>query len=42
MDAILSFDDQIKSISPSCMSSLCQINRVKHLLDALYLTLPMH
>ena len=33
MDATLSFNDHIKSISPSRLSSLCQINRVKHLLD---------
>ena len=33
MDATLSFDDHIRSISPSCLSSLCQLNRVKHLLD---------
>ena len=36
VDAILSFDDHIKSISPSCLSSLCQINRVKRLLDTLF------
>ena len=28
MGATLSFDDHIKSISSSCLSSLCQINRV--------------
>ena len=33
MDATLSFNDHIKSISSSPLSSLCQINRVKHLLD---------
>ena len=33
MDATLSFNDHIKSISSSRLSSLCQINRVKHLLD---------
>ena len=33
MDATLSFNDHIKSISTSRLSSLCQINRVKHLLD---------
>ena len=33
MDATLSFDDHIRSISSSCSSSLCQLNRVKHLLD---------
>ena len=33
MDTILSFNDHIKSISSSRLSSLCQINRVKHLLD---------
>ena len=33
MDATLSFNDPIKSISSSRLSSLCQINRVKHLLD---------
>ena len=33
MGAALSFDDQIKSISSSSLSSLCQINRVKPILD---------
>ena len=33
MDATLSFNDHIKSISSSRLSSLCQINRVKHLLE---------
>ena len=33
MDATLSFNDHIKSISSSRLSSLCQIYRVKHLLD---------
>ena len=33
VDTILSFNDHIKSISSSRLSSLCQINRVKRLLD---------
>ena len=31
MDATLSFDDYTKSVSSSCLSSSCQINRAKHL-----------
>ena len=33
MDATMSFDEHITSITSSCLSSLSQINRVKHLLD---------
>ena len=33
MNPSLSFNDHIKSISSSRLSSLCQINRVKHPLD---------
>ena len=33
MGATLSFDDHIKIISSSFLSSLCQINRVKPILD---------
>ena len=33
MDATISFDEHITSITSSCLSSLSQINRVKHLLD---------
>ena len=33
MDATLSFDEQITSVTSSCLSSLSQINRIKHLLD---------
>ena len=33
MDATMSFDEHITSITSSCLSSLRQINRVKHLLD---------
>ena len=33
MDPTLSFDENITSVSPSCLSSLSQINRVKHLLE---------
>ena len=33
MDATISFDEHITSITSSCSSSLSQINRVKHLLD---------
>ena len=31
MDAMLSFDEHITSVTSSCLSSLSQINRVKHL-----------
>ena len=31
--ATMSFDEHITSITSSCLSSLSQINRVKHLLD---------
>ena len=33
MDATLSFDERVTSVTSSCLSSLSQINRVKHLLD---------
>ena len=33
MDPTLSFDENITSVSSSCLSSLSQINWVKHLLD---------
>ena len=33
MDATLSFDEHVTSVTFSCLSSLSQINRVKHLLD---------
>ena len=33
MDATRSFDEHITSITSSCLSTLSQINRVKHLLD---------
>ena len=33
MDATISFDEHITSITSSCLSSLSQMNRVKHLLD---------
>ena len=33
MDPKLSFDENITSVSSSCLSSLSQINWVKHLLD---------
>ena len=33
MDATMSFDEHITSITSSCLSSLSQINRVKPLLD---------
>ena len=33
MDATMSFDEHITSITSSRLSSLSQINRVKHLLD---------
>ena len=33
MDATMSFDEHIASITSSCLSSLSQINRVKPLLD---------
>ena len=33
MDATLSFDEHIASVASSCLSSLSQINRIKHLLD---------
>ena len=33
MDATISFDEHITSITSSCLSSLSQINRVKNLLD---------
>ena len=33
MDATMSFDGHITRITSSCLSSLSQINRVKHLLD---------
>ena len=33
MDATLSFDEHITSVTSSCLSSLSQINRIKHLLD---------
>ena len=33
MDATISFDEHITSITSSCLSSLSQINRVKHLVD---------
>ena len=33
MDATLSFDEHITSVTSSCLSSSSQINRVKHLLD---------
>ena len=33
MDARMSVDEHITSITSSCLSSLSQINRVKHLLD---------
>ena len=34
MDATLSFDEHIASVTSSCLSSLSQINRIKHLLDS--------
>ena len=33
MDATLSFDERITSVTSSCLSSLSHINRVKHLLS---------
>ena len=33
MDTTLSFDEHITSVTSSCLSSLSQINRIKHLLD---------
>ena len=33
MDTSMSFDEHITSITSSCLSSLSQINRVKHLSD---------
>ena len=33
MDATLSFDEHITSVTSSCLSSLSQINRVKNLLE---------
>ena len=33
MDATLSFDEHITSVTSSCLSSLSHINRVKHLLS---------
>ena len=33
MDATLSFDEHITSVTSSCLSSLRHINRVKHLLS---------
>ena len=33
MDTTMSFVEHITSITSSCLSSLSQINRVKHLLD---------
>ena len=44
MNATLSSDDHIKSISSSCLTSLCQLNRVKRLLntDTFLETLSMH
>ena len=34
IDATLSFDEHVAITTSSCLSSLCQINRVKHLLDS--------
>ena len=33
VDATLSYNEHITNISSTCMASLCQINRIKHLLD---------
>ena len=33
IDATMSFDEHITSITSSCLSSLSQFNRAKHLLD---------
>ena len=33
LDALLSFDEHITIVTSSCLSSLSQINRIKHLLD---------
>lgn len=34
VDATLSYDEHITNITSTCMASLCQINRIKHLLDS--------
>ena len=34
MDSILSYDEHVTQTVSSCIGSLCQINRVKHLFDA--------
>jgi len=33
MDSILSFDEHVMQITSKCIASLCQINRVRHVLD---------
>jgi hypothetical protein len=32
MDECLSYDEHITNLVPKCMKSLCQINRIKHIL----------
>ena len=34
LDSLLSFDEHIDVTTSSCIASLCQINRVKHLFDS--------
>ena len=33
MDSTLSFDEHVMQITSKCIASLCQINRVRHVLD---------
>ena len=33
VDATLSYNEHVTNITSTCMASLCQINRIKHLLD---------
>ena len=34
VDATLSYNEHVTNITSTCMASLCQINRIKHLLDS--------
>ena len=34
VDATLSYNEHVTNITSTCMARLCQINRIKHLLDS--------
>ncbi len=38
LDSRLSYDEQITSVVSTCIAGLCQINRIKHILDKRTLT----